>query len=207
MAISSSRDLFHRRRHQIRRRHRWRHRRSLRALREGISDAARSHRRRRADKARRGRRAAFAGPCARCDQLAAADPVAGKDHLHRRQLSGSQRRVQGRPGRAEISEHVHAHAALLCRPQRAAGPPARLRAARLRGRAGARHRQGRPAHQGERRRWITSPRSRCATKAPSATGCGTPNSTSRRARISIPPAASGRGSCPTPMKARSPTSA
>ncbi len=52
------------------------------------------------------------------------------------------------------------------------------------------------------RRSITSPRSRCATKAPSATGCGTPSSTSRRARISIPPAASGRGSCPTPMKAQ-----
>ena len=30
-------------------------------------------------------------------------------------------------------EHVHAHAALLRRPQRAAGPPACLRAARLRG--------------------------------------------------------------------------
>ena len=118
---------------------------------KGVSDAARSHRRRRADETRRGCRAAFAGPCARCDHLAAADPLAGKDHLHRRQLSGPQRRIQGRPGRAEISEHVHAHAALLCRPQHAAGPPARLGAARLRGRAGADHRQGRPAHRGERR--------------------------------------------------------
>ena len=110
-------------------------------------------------------RAAFAGSCARRDQLAAADPRAGKDHLHRRQLSGPQRRIQGRPGRAEISEHVHAHAALLCRPQHAAGAPARLGAARLRGRTGARHRQGRPAHPGERRRSTTSPRSRCATRA------------------------------------------
>ena len=130
---------------------RCRHRRSLGALREGISDAARGHRRRRADETRRGRREALAGPRARCDHLAAADPVAGKDHLHRRQLSGPQRRIQGRPGRAEISEHVHAHAALLRRPQRAAGAPARLGAARLRGRTGAGHRQGRPAHRGERR--------------------------------------------------------
>ncbi len=68
-----------------------------------------------------------AGSRARCDRLAAADPRAGKDHLHRRQLPGPQRRIQGRPGRAEISEHVHADAALLCRPQHAAGPPARLR--------------------------------------------------------------------------------
>ncbi len=30
------------------------------------------------------------------------------------------------------------------------------------------------------------------------TGCGTPSSTSRRARISIPPAVSGRGWCLTP---------
>ena len=92
-----------------------------------------------------------AGPCARCDHLAAANPRAGKDHLHRRELSGPQRRIQGRSGRAEISEHVPAHAALLCRPQRAAGAPARLGAARLRGRTGAGHRQGRPAHPGERR--------------------------------------------------------
>ena len=74
---------------------------------------------------------ALAGSCARRDHLAAADPRAGKDHLHRRELPGPQRRIQGRPGRAEISEHVHADAALLCRPQRAAGPPARLGAARL----------------------------------------------------------------------------
>ena len=53
-------------------------------------------------------------------------------------------------GRAEISEHVHAHAALLCRPQHAAGAPARIAAARLRGRSGARHRQGRPAYRRER---------------------------------------------------------
>ena len=43
---------------QIRRRHRRRHRRSLGALRQRLSDAARSHRSRRADEARRGRRAA-----------------------------------------------------------------------------------------------------------------------------------------------------
>ena len=59
---------------------------------------------------------------------------------------GPQHRIQGWPGRAEISKHVHAHAALLCRPQHAAGAPARLDAARLRGRTRHRHRQGRPAH-------------------------------------------------------------
>ena len=94
---------------------------------------------------------ASAGSCARCHHLAAADPGAGKDHLHRRELSGPQRRIQGRPGRAEISQHVHAHAALLRRPRDAAGAPARLGAARLRGRTGAGHRQGRPAHPGKRR--------------------------------------------------------
>ena len=67
-----------------------------------------------------------AGLSARRRHLAAADPVAGKDHLHRRQLSGPQRRVQGRPGRAEISQHVHAHAALVRRPRHAAGAAARI---------------------------------------------------------------------------------
>ena len=75
-------------------------------------------------------------------------------------------------------------------------------AARLRGRTGSRDRQGRPAHSRDARRWITSPRSRCAMKAPSATGSGTRNSMSRRARISIPPAASARGSFPTPTKSQ-----
>jgi hypothetical protein len=32
--------------------------------------------------------AAFTGPCARCDLVAAANPGTGKDHLHRRELSG-----------------------------------------------------------------------------------------------------------------------
>ena len=45
---------------------------------KGLSDAARSDRRRRADETRRGGRAAFAGPCARCDHLAAADPAPEK---------------------------------------------------------------------------------------------------------------------------------
>ena len=62
-------------------------------------------------------------------------------------------------------------------------------------------------HIKEATRWITSPPSHSATKAPSATGYGTPNSTSRRARISIPPAASARGWFPTRVKARSQTSA
>ena len=55
-------------------------------------------------------------------------------------------------------------------------------------------------HIPKARRSITLPRSRCAMKAPSATGSGTRNSTSRRARISMPPAASGHGSSPTPMR-------
>jgi 2-keto-4-pentenoate hydratase/2-oxohepta-3-ene-1,7-dioic acid hydratase in catechol pathway len=46
----------------------------------------------------------------------------------------------------------------------------------------------------------------CAMKALSATGCATPSSTSRKVRISIPPAALARGWCPTPMRARSLTS-
>jgi len=36
---------------------------------------------------------ASAGSCAGYHHLAAADPRAGKDHLHRRQLSRSQRRI------------------------------------------------------------------------------------------------------------------
>ena len=160
-------------------------------------------RRRRADEARATDAAKpFAGLCAGRDHLAAADPGAGKDHLHRRQLSRPQRRIQGRPGRAEISQHVHAHAALLCRPRDAAGAAARLDAARLRGRSGAGDRQGRPAHRRERGAGSHRRGRRCATKAPSATGSATPNSTSRRARISIPPAASARGSCPTPTRSR-----
>ncbi len=54
------------------------------------------------------------------------------------------------------------------------------------------------------RRWITSRRSRCAMKAPSATGSVMQNSMSRRARSSIPPGASARGWCPIPMKRRLP---
>jgi hypothetical protein len=66
---------------------------------------------------------------------------------------------------------------------------------------------GKAAGTSEATRWTISPRSRCATRARSATGCGTPSSTSPRARISIPPAALGRGSCPTATKARSRISA
>ncbi len=44
------------------------------------------------------------------------------------------------------------------------------------------------------------------TKAPSATGCGTPSSTSPRARISTAPARSAPGWCPSWRKGRSPTS-
>ena len=51
-----------------------------------------------------------------------------------------------------------------------------------------------------------SRRCRCATKARSATGCGTPNSTSRKARISTAPARSARGWCRSPTRRRSPTS-
>ena len=71
---------------------------------------------------------------------------------------------------------------------------ARIRAARLRRRDRAGDRPGRPPHRAGATRSIMSPASRCATRAPSATGCGTASSTSRRARTGTPPAASARGS-------------
>ena len=49
MTPSSPRHLLHERIDQIRRRRRWRYRRSLRAIRQGFSDAARGDRRRRLD--------------------------------------------------------------------------------------------------------------------------------------------------------------
>ena len=61
-------------------------------------------------------------------------------------------------------------------------------------------------HISKARRSTTSPRLRCATKAPSATGSGTPSSMSRKVRISIPQAAWARGSFLIATKHSLPTS-
>ncbi len=74
--------------------------------------------------------------------------------------------------------------------------PPESAAARLRGRDRADHRPGRAAHRRKSARWITSRATRCATRAPSATGRATPSSTSRRARTSTRPGASVRISSP-----------
>ena len=75
-------------------------------------------------------------------------------------------------------------------PRAAAG----IRAARLRGRDRAGDRPRRPPHCRRSTRSTMSPASRCATKAPSATGSATASSTSRRARTGTRPAASAPGS-------------
>ena len=167
---------------------------------EGLSDAARGDRGRRADETRRRRRKH--SPDHALDAITWQPPIPSPEKIICIGVNYPDRNAEYKDGQdapkypsmfMRTPRSFVGHNTPLVRPRASS-------AARLRGRAGARDRQGRPAHQGERRRWITSPPSRSATKARCATGCGTPNSTSPRARISIPPAASARGWCPTPIE-------
>ena len=103
-------------------------------------------RRRRAGGGARSRRRPRAGSCARRSHAAAAGPGAGKDLVHRRQLRGSQRRIQRQFRPAEISEPVRPQPVLGGRVRPADREAQNIRAAGLRGRARHRDRQGGPAH-------------------------------------------------------------
>ena len=81
----------------------------------------------------------------RSDDVAAPEPGRPRPALllHRRELSGAQRRIQGRQRAPEVSEHLHALAYLVRGARRADRAAARIRAARLRGRDRHRDRQRR----------------------------------------------------------------
>ena len=92
--------------------------------------------------ARGGERAAGSASERRGD--AAADPGARQDHLRRHQLSRPQRRVQGRPGGAEISQPVLPLPDLAGRHRAADRAAEGVGQVRLRGRDRDRDRQGGP---------------------------------------------------------------
>ncbi len=98
----------------------------------------------------------------------------------------------GNRGR-QVSQHVLQAAERAGRTQPADPASAGIRAARIRGRDRAGDRQDRRGASRRSARSNMSPASRCATRAPSATGSGTAASTSRRARAGTRPAASARG--------------